>query len=85
MLKSKEFTKCQKKVSPSIPKVLLFSAFMQDLKIPPSTRARREPGRVLDPLILLLHGTLLPAYMHPCLLHQPSLELIPPDSVFTPY
>lgn len=39
-----------KKVSPSIPKVLLFSAFMQDLKVPPSTRARRDPGRVLVPL-----------------------------------
>lgn len=64
---------------------LLFSAFMQDLKIPPSNRARREPGRVLDPLILLLYGTLLPAYMHLCPLHQPNLDLIPPDNVFTSY
>lgn len=51
----------KKKVSP-IPKVLLFSAFMQGLKVPPSTTARREPGRVLVPLLhsFTLHCS--PAY-----------------------
>lgn len=81
MLKSKKFTKCQKKkISLSFPNAL-FSAFNQDLKVPlqPTTRTR---ARACNSFCHSASIPLLLCVLHSCPFYQRDLDLIVPNKSF---